>query len=86
MSLRLQHITFLLTGVVVPLCAISNFNYEQVKPLNFPSAKLFLGKLSAPETDIRTAIKRILCAVRVIFFRGTHKVRNNFRSIFNYLF
>ena len=24
--------------------------------------------------------------VRVIFSRGTHKVRDNFRSIFNYLF
>ena len=25
-------------------------------------------------------------AVGVIFFRGTHKVRDNLRSIFNYLF
>ena len=25
-------------------------------------------------------------ATGVIFFRGTHKVRDNFRSVFNYLF
>ena len=56
MGLRLQHISFFFTEVLAPLCAISNYNYEQVKPPNFPSAILLHGKLSAPETDIAIAI------------------------------
>ena len=36
---------------------------------------------------IMTVPRRSHCgSARVIFFRGKHKVRNNFTSIFNYLF
>ena len=57
MGLRLQHISFFFPGALTPLCAISNFNYEQVKPLNFPSAMLLNGKLSGPgDADIAIAI------------------------------
>ena len=43
MGLRLQHKEFFLTDVLAPLCAISNFNYEQVNQRNFPSAMLLYG-------------------------------------------
>ena len=45
MGLHLQHKSFFLTDVLAPLCAISNFNYEQVNQRNFPSAMLLYGKL-----------------------------------------
>ena len=40
MGLRLRHTSLFLTYVLAPLCAISNFNYEQVNPRNFPAAML----------------------------------------------
>ena len=46
MGLRLRHTSLFLTYVLAPLCAISNFNYEQVNPRNFPAAMLLHGKLS----------------------------------------
>ena len=46
MGLRLRHTSLFLTYVLAPLCAISNFNYEQVNPRNFPAAMLLHGRLS----------------------------------------
>ena len=46
MGLRLRHTSPFLTYVLAPLCAISNFNYEQVNPRNFPAAMLLHGRLS----------------------------------------
>ncbi len=46
MDLRLRHTSLFLTYVLAPLCAISNFNYEQVNPWNFPAAILLHGRLS----------------------------------------
>ena len=46
MGLRLRHTSLFLTYVLDPLCAISNFNYEQVNPRNFPAAMLLHGRLS----------------------------------------
>ena len=43
MGLRLRHTSLFLTYVLAPLCAISNFNYEQVNPRNFPAVH---GRLS----------------------------------------
>ena len=47
MGLRLRHTSLFLTYVLAPLCAISNFNYEQVNPRNFPAAMLLHGRLSS---------------------------------------
>ena len=49
MGLRLRHKSLFLTYVLAPLCAISNFNYEQVNPRNFPAAMLLHGRLSQLE-------------------------------------
>ena len=46
MGLRLRHTSLFLTYVLAPLYAISNFNYEQVNPRNFPAAMLLHGRLS----------------------------------------
>ena len=46
MGLRLRYTSLFLTYVLAPLCAISNFNYEQVNPRNFPAAMLLHGRLS----------------------------------------
>ena len=46
MGLRLRHTSLFLTYVLAPLCAISNFNYEQVNPRNSPAAMLLHGRLS----------------------------------------
>ena len=46
MGLRLRHTSLFLTHVLAPLCAISNFNYEQVNPRNFPAAMLLHVRLS----------------------------------------
>ena len=46
MGFRLRHTSLFLTYVLAPLCAISNFNYEQVNPRNFPAAMLLHGRLS----------------------------------------
>ena len=46
MGLRLRHTSLFLTYVLAPLCAISNFNYEQVNPWNFPAVMLLHGRLS----------------------------------------
>ena len=46
MGLRLRHTSLFLTYVLAPLCAISNFNYEQVNPRNFPAAMLLHRPLS----------------------------------------
>ena len=46
MGLRLRHTSLFLTYVLAPLCAISNFNYEQVNPRTFPAAMLLHGRLS----------------------------------------
>ena len=46
MGLRLRHTSLFLTYVLAPLCAISNFNYEQVNLRNFPAAMLLRGRLS----------------------------------------
>ena len=46
MGLRLRHTSLFLTYVLALLCAISNFNYEQVNPRNFPAAMLLHGRLS----------------------------------------
>ena len=45
-GLRLRHTSLFLTYVLAPLCAISNFNYEQVNPRNFPAAMMLHGRLS----------------------------------------
>ena len=50
MGLRLRHTSLFLTYVLAPLCAISNFNYEQVNPQNFPAAMLLHGRLSFRKT------------------------------------
>ena len=42
MGLRLRHTSLFLTYVLAPLCAISNFNYEQVNPRNSPAPCLAL--------------------------------------------
>ena len=46
MGLRLRHTSLFLTYVLAPLCAISNFNYEQVNPRNSPATMLLHGRLS----------------------------------------
>ena len=46
MGLRLRQKSLFLAYVLAPLCAISNFNYEQVNPRNFPAAMLLHGRLS----------------------------------------
>ena len=46
MGWRLQHKSFFLINVLVHPCVISNLNYQQVKPRNFPSSMLMNGKLS----------------------------------------
>ena len=46
MGLRQRHTSLFLTYVLAPLCAISNCNYEQVNPRNFPAAMLSHGRLS----------------------------------------
>ena len=60
MGLRLRHTSLFLTYVLAPLCAISNFNYEQVNPRNFPAAMLLHGRLTAelwfPEARIAITI------------------------------
>ena len=46
-GLHLRHTSLFLTyDVLAPLCAIPNFNYEQVNPRNFPAAMLLHGRLS----------------------------------------
>ena len=41
MGLRLRHTSLFLTYVLAPLCAISNFNYEQVAwEAQFPEARI----------------------------------------------
>ena len=59
MGLRLRHTSLFLTYVLAPLCAISNFNYEQVNPRNFPAAMLLHGgsrEAQFPEARIAIAI------------------------------
>ena len=61
--------SFFLTGVLSPMCAISTFSCEQVKPLNFRPPMLLIGlsmrrSLVAPvsgaaQCDIAIAIYRI---------------------------
>ena len=46
MGLRLRQKSLFLAYVLAPLCAISNFNYEQVNPRNFPATMLLHGRLS----------------------------------------
>ena len=46
MGLCLRHASLFLTYVLAPLCAISNFNCEQVNLRNFPAAMLLHGRLS----------------------------------------
>ena len=46
MGLRLRHTSLFLTYVLAPLCASSNFNYEQVNPRNSPATMLLHGRLS----------------------------------------
>ena len=46
MGLRLRQKSLFLAYVLAPLCAISNFNYEQVNRRNFPAAMLLHGRLS----------------------------------------
>ena len=46
MGLRLRQKSLYLAYVLAPLCAISNFNYEQVNTRNFPAAMLLHGRLS----------------------------------------
>ena len=45
---------------------------------------------SGDQLDIKTSLFQCIsatdCPVCVIFFRGTHIVRNNFGSIFNYIY
>ena len=53
-GLRLRHKSLFLTYVLAPLCAISNFNYEQVNPRNFPAAMLLHGKLSFRKPVLRS--------------------------------
>ena len=50
MGLRLRHKSLFLTYVLAPLCAISNFNYEQVNPRNFPAAMLLHERLNFRKT------------------------------------
>ena len=56
MGLRLRHTSLFLTYVLAPLCAISNFNYEQVNPRNFPAAMLLHGSREAQFPEARIAI------------------------------
>ena len=52
MGLCLRHTSLFLTYVLAPLCAISNFNYEQVNPRNFPAAMLLHGRLSFRKPEL----------------------------------
>ena len=54
MGLHLRHTSLFLTYVLAPLCAISNFNYEQVNPRNFPAAMLLHRKLSFRKPVLRS--------------------------------
>ena len=62
-GLRMRHKSLFLTYVLAPLCAISNFNYEQVNPRNFPAAMLLHGKLSFRKPVLRSPSGRVRCVV-----------------------
>ena len=54
MGLRLRHTSLFLTYVLAPLCAISNFNYEQVNQLSGRHAVAWEAQF--PEARIAIAI------------------------------
>ena len=70
----MQHKSFFLTDVVAPLCAISNLNYEQVNPRNFPAAMLFFSGCHAvsggPYCDRHLADS--LCSAHSLFRARYH--------------
>ena len=51
--------------------------------INYQLVYMLVVVLICSRTKYYRQVSKAGC---VIFFRGTHKVRNNFRSIFNYLF
>ena len=78
MGLRLQHKSFFLTDVLAPLCGISNFNYEQVNPRNFPSAMLLCGKLVWRKPLLRSPSSGLVHrAFPIVCARDTSRLRGN---------
>ena len=75
MGLRLRHTSLFLTYVLAPLCAISNFNYEQVNPRNFPAAMLLHVRLSfrkpvlpSPSSGLVHRAFPILCPILFLIY------------------
>ena len=78
-GLRLRHKSLFLTYVLAPLCAISNFNYEQVNPRNFPAAMLLHGKLSFRKPVLRSPSSGFF--VHRAFPIQTLQTRNNNKAV-----